>query len=185
MFDHLNPDDIYRFSSTSKAARDIVTTYITQKFSLTVLLSRFFNDPTEVEHFWSLMSTTGMFISGSSAVQFFDRSIYTESDLDLYIEDISAAEVSSWLSSVGYNIRIRDSEYETDSDIEPPDDQKTPTGDTFAAMTKFRQSKDVKVLDFENLSKNKKIQLISCGTCPLQIVLGFHSSEYINLFVSV
>ena len=63
-------------------------------------LAYYFDDPLS---FRSLMARTHMVISGSFALQFFDRSFYSNSDLDLYIlPDRSIVEVGSYLLEEGY-----------------------------------------------------------------------------------
>ena len=58
------------------------------------LLSRYFHHPETFRH---LQATTGTVISGSSALQFFDRSYYAKSDLDLYVPLAWRAKVGQYL----------------------------------------------------------------------------------------
>ncbi|KAI0638623.1 hypothetical protein C8Q77DRAFT_1215387 [Trametes polyzona] len=50
----------------------------------------------------ALRSRTGTLISGSCALQFFDRTVYPESDLDLYVHMQHRREVGRWLIEEGY-----------------------------------------------------------------------------------
>lgn len=64
-------------------------------FNLDKLLSRFFSPP-EILRFRELQCSTGMLISGSTALKFFERVVYPDSDLDLYIEHRFSRQVADW-----------------------------------------------------------------------------------------
>ena len=70
-------------------------------FSIDKLLSPYFT-PTEVTQFRELQSQTGTLISGSTALQLFDRVTYSESDLDLYVEHRFSRALAEWLLEIGY-----------------------------------------------------------------------------------
>jgi hypothetical protein len=59
-----------------------VKDYFARAFNIEKRLSRYFDDP---KSFRKLQAETLTVISGSTALQFFQRNFYPESDLDLYV----------------------------------------------------------------------------------------------------
>ena len=69
-------------------------------FNIDRRLRSYFPDPTA---FRDLQAQTGTLISGSTALQFFLRTLYVQSDLDLYVQRAARFEVGRWLLATGYN----------------------------------------------------------------------------------
>jgi hypothetical protein len=122
-----------------------------------------------------------MIISGSTAVQFFDRDVYANSDLNLYVEHRTARPMALWLESIGYSFVPRqDAEFQTlemgldqSSDLTPVD----PFG--MSALSDGPQKgyfNAIAILDFKRINCSD-IQLITSRGPPLEMVLNFHSSE--------
>ena len=99
IFDFLTPLEILLFSRTCRPFYNIVCSYIKRVFNIDRILSRFFADPVA---FRALQARTGTLISGSSALQFFARTFYPESDLDLYIHSNWLPDVVEWMVQEGY-----------------------------------------------------------------------------------
>src|ERR1700722_19018160 len=108
ILDNVSPRDLIRFSQTCLGARNAVQKYMRQAFNIHSHLFRFFKAPQE---FRALQARTGTLISGSSALQFMDRSFYKESDLDLYVDRRYGREIGLWLMGQGY-------EYYKDQDFD-------------------------------------------------------------------
>ncbi|THH04355.1 hypothetical protein EW145_g5587 [Phellinidium pouzarii] len=79
VFGHSTPTAIFRVGRTCQVARRATQEYI-YPFEFRVLQAR-----------------TEMVVSGSSALQFMDRMVYPQSDLDLYVAKDHAAQVCGWL----------------------------------------------------------------------------------------
>jgi hypothetical protein len=73
---------IVRFQRICRQAQSAVKDYLARAFNIDRHLSRFFDNP---KAFRKLQAETATAISGSSALQFFQRTFYPESDLDLYV----------------------------------------------------------------------------------------------------
>ena len=73
-------------------------------FCVDRLLSRYFT-PAEILCFRELQCVTGALISGSTAVQFFDRETYPDSDLDVYVEHRYVRTLTDWLVKIGYKYK--------------------------------------------------------------------------------
>lgn len=173
------PNAVCQFSRVSKDAYYMVKTYITRTFSILHLLMRFFGwDGAFV--FWQLMASTGALISGSSALQFFDRTYYPEADLDVYLEERRVLEVANWLLTQGYFYvpRIEDVALTLAQVINHYSMFEPPTRDAMLPLSPHSYSGATMVLTFENAMRRKKVQLITADFCPLQLILRFHSSKF-------
>ena len=73
IFSYCTPQTLLRFERTCRLAQAIVEDYIRVAFNIDARLSPFFDDP---RAFRSLQARTGTVISGSTALQFFERAIY-------------------------------------------------------------------------------------------------------------
>ncbi|TCD68648.1 hypothetical protein EIP91_010303 [Steccherinum ochraceum] len=99
LFSYVTPLELFRLARTCRIAYGVVRFYVKRTFNVNRLLSRFFQDPVA---FRSLQARTGMIFAGSIALQFFDRSFYPGSDLDVYLMREAMVEVTAWLVDVGY-----------------------------------------------------------------------------------
>ncbi|KAH7924257.1 hypothetical protein BV22DRAFT_1035321 [Leucogyrophana mollusca] len=100
IFSSLEQQCMIRTSQTCHLVSGAVQEYSRRAFSINRHLSRFFADPLG---FRSLQARTGTLISGSNALQFFDRTFYPRSDLDIYVHPGHVREVMEWLAEMeGY-----------------------------------------------------------------------------------
>jgi hypothetical protein len=119
-----------------------------------------------------------MLISGSTALQFFDRNEYPDSDLDIYVEHRYAVHVARWLLRIGYTFVARKRQ---DPSLEV-EFAETPC--TFHEGDGVFPSEEVGyfgrgvagVFNFHKYQPDRKIQLITSLHSPMEIILHFHSS---------
>ncbi|KAF8640156.1 hypothetical protein AX16_010256, partial [Volvariella volvacea WC 439] len=159
------------------------------------VLSPYFT-PDQILAFQYLQSQTGTLISGSTALQFFDRSTYPESDLDIYAEHRHALPLVNWLSSIGYKFVAQNGQAE---DVK----QAFMETSEYVHMTETGPSRDnvpggfsesvpvgrfgrgvAGVLNFEKRAKDgskRKIQVITAVHSPKEIILHFHSTCVMNV----
>lgn len=181
-FDSLSPPDLFRYSRTSKTANQVVSSYIKRAFNVENVLGRFFTDP-QISHFRSLQSQTGMLISGSTALQFFERTFYPESDLDLYVEHRYCRVIALWLVAIGYSYEARAGHPDELEEALGP----TPVGNgpsmrfLSSAIVDYSDSGVIKVYNFHKSDTGCKIQLITSRHSPLELILKFHSTTVMNL----
>ncbi|KAJ8454788.1 hypothetical protein ONZ51_g12827 [Trametes cubensis] len=100
----LTPRALLLLSRTSSKVREHVLAYMKEAFDINRTLRRFLPDPIE---FCCLQARTGTLVSGSVALQFFDRTYYPSSDLDLYVYPSCRREVGIWLLSQGFTFSSR------------------------------------------------------------------------------
>ena len=177
--------DLIHFGQINKAARIAVTNYSQLNFDIKRVLSPYFSEE-DIKSFRMVQLMTGAVISGSTVVQFFDRTTYPGSDLDIYVEHQYCRDVAWWLVSRGY-------EYKPSR----PDQPKSFV-QAFKSWTReqifplFLQLEDAagyighgvdNLFDFFKSGSERKIQLISARACPIEVILSFHSSMFISLMI--
>ena len=124
------------------------------------------------------MSKTGMFISGSVALQFFNRSLYPSCDLDLYLSVRDVQEVSEWLRGVGY--QFDNCPFDTHEDAVYEACSGTPAPNSGFASSKPRgyELADFVLTFYKHApEQHVMIQLIASARSHIELVLHFHSSE--------
>lgn len=181
IFLYLTPLEFIRLAKTCRSAYATVNSFIHRTFNINHLLSRYFPDPLA---FRALQSRTGTLISGSTALQFFDRTFYPESDLDLYLPPTSDKQVLQWLTLHGYQFvpsgkqpRDLDKAISHSRDIDDDDwsDYDTPEKKVVQAVYTFIKAapagEDVEL----------KIQCIVARNTPMEAILSFHSTCVMNV----
>lgn len=101
---YLPPRDIVTLQKTTKQLSGSFETLFKTQWNINRLLKRFVVNPTA---FRSAMAEVNAIISGSFALQFFERVEWTESDLDIYVHDVNdmyGQALGKYLQSVeGYS----------------------------------------------------------------------------------
>lgn len=110
-----------------------------------------------------------MIISGSIALEFFDRIKYADADLDLYVDHHYRQPIILWLKSIGYTFMPRPSigPQKLDTVLNEIPRPTSPAVYPGAML----------ILDFVRPNSQSRIQLITLSASPLELVLSFHSSE--------
>ncbi|CCL99903.1 uncharacterized protein FIBRA_01928 [Fibroporia radiculosa] len=153
IFSCCSPAHIYRIAKTCRAGLYAAKEYTRHAFNINRHLSRYFDD---ISAFRSLQARTRSLISGLNALQFFDRTCYPESDLDLYVHLRWRREVGIWMMQSGYHFQPS-SNYDTRG---------------IAAVFTFIRASP---------GQNRKVQLIVARRTPMKIVLAFHSTCVMNV----
>ncbi|KJA24235.1 hypothetical protein HYPSUDRAFT_65725 [Hypholoma sublateritium FD-334 SS-4] len=188
LLDALSPRELLRYSETCSTAYSIVQEYMKHAFCVDRLLSRYFNTA-EIIRFRELQYLTGALISGSTAVQFFDRDTYPDSDLDVYVEHKFSRVLAEWLVEVGYkytplsqsrNMATLDAAFAANPpELNDLDSIPQPVDDVI--FSKQGYAKSSLVLNFKKRDSQCTIQLMTSLTCPLQSILAFHSTCVMNI----
>ncbi|KAJ7722644.1 hypothetical protein DFH07DRAFT_1067368 [Mycena maculata] len=142
-------------------------------FDISRLLYPFFGDPSEVECFQRIQAQTGTLISGSIALQYFNRLIYPESDLDIYAHRVSAAIPVGFIVLNGYTFAPRKSQ---DPNVFV---QLCASLEDKPPVASYLGRGIADVLDFHK--GQKKIQLIIATATPIEIITSFHSTCVMNI----
>jgi len=110
-----------------------------------------------------------MIVSGSTALEFFDRTKYADADLDLYVDHHYRQPIILWLKSIGYTFMPHPSI--------GPQSLDTVLNEIPRPTSPAMYPGAMLVLDFLRPNSRSRIQLITSSASPLELVLSFHSSE--------
>jgi hypothetical protein len=111
----LPPTAIHKLSLTCRIANESVASYRRCAWNIDNRLSRFFRDPVA---FRSLQARTETFISGAFAFEFFSRTYYPGTPLELYTPSEHFVEVGRWLLQDGVGYKFQRSEIHPYADFE-------------------------------------------------------------------
>lgn len=100
LFAHCTPATLHRLSLSCRISRRAVSDYNSRAYDINKHFSRFFRNPVA---FRRLQMYTGAVVSGSNALQFLDRAVYPEADLDIYVHKDSAERVGKWIMDAPLN----------------------------------------------------------------------------------
>ncbi|KAI0029336.1 hypothetical protein K488DRAFT_15199, partial [Vararia minispora EC-137] len=176
----LSPRDLAALLACSRLINAEVSAYCRRAFSINRILQPYFRSP---DSFRVLQSTTGTLISGSAALQFFDRTEYPSSDLDLYVEHRYVARVVAFLQNEGYTFQawtfqpptVEETLVEISRRIQSHNhmfgengEREHYTGGGLAGVLHFHKG-------------DREIQLMAARASPLTIIYGFHSTCVMNI----
>ncbi|KAI0745564.1 hypothetical protein C8Q76DRAFT_605408, partial [Earliella scabrosa] len=177
IFLYCSPMALLRLSRTCSEAFRAVQDYIRLAFDINKHLLTFFSRPQE---FRSLQARTGSLISGSMALQFFNRTRYPDAGLDVFVHKCHRQEVGRWLLQAGYQFVPRphqDSDFEAavlDTISISPDGFYALDGIS-SMLTFVRKCHD----DIET-----KVQMVVAENAPMEVILSTHSTCVMNVINS-
>jgi hypothetical protein len=102
---HLEPSDIISLRLTTKQLSPLFETLFRTQWNINRQLTRFIKDPIS---FRSQLAEHDALISGSFALQFFDRRIWRDSDLDVYVGGQKSPDAVGYylVKHEGYTLEI-------------------------------------------------------------------------------
>ena len=160
-------------AKTCRSAHELVQSFLPRAFNINAALRRFFKEPLK---FRSLQRESGMLISGSFALQFLDRTVYDDSDLDLYCNFQDREKMGLWLmNDEGYTFApnsLQDPDFRQASADAPHVIDLGPYVNLRGISTVFTFTKKVR----ENSEDVRKVQLIVVHRSPMEAILNYHSS---------
>ncbi|TFK42069.1 hypothetical protein BDQ12DRAFT_598841 [Crucibulum laeve] len=177
VFSYLSSPDLIRSGRTCRTLYRASSDFCSRAYNIYRHLSWFFTDPLA---FRSLQAQTGTLISGSNALQFLDRTFYSESDLDLFTFHDATPEVANYLQREGYHfVKEGDqpSTFKAAFDLIVPPDNADIRG--IRPFDKYRFSGVSGVFNFLK-DNGQKVQVVSTTTSPLHCILCFHSTCVMN-----
>lgn len=168
----------------NKEAHYAVSSFNRQAYRIEHILLPYFSEE-EISIFRLVQRKTDTLISGSAALQFFDLCVFPDSDLDLYVvrEWDRVMLLAGFLTSIAY-------EYLPRSDQKPTFEEAFEAGKSRQAQhippvigNEYYSRNIWDVYSFVRASDGKKIQIITCVHNTLQVILGFHSSEWDSILL--
>ena len=168
IMDQLPIRDVLKISRTCRFMHDIVESYKPVAFSLASVLKAFIEHE-DLTSLQEMMIQTRAIISGSTALQFFARTRYDNSDLDIYIPKGSLKKGADWLLAHGYESEKRIPAPEDPEDLFPNACAETP--ERYDCLDEI-----VGVYSFKKGNPSKVVQLVATRREPIYAILDFHSS---------
>lgn len=181
LFAYLSPASIFRTARTCHIARQASIDYQSRAFDIHRHLKRFFADPVG---FRALQAQTGAVISGSNALQFFDRDIYPDSDLDIFVNVGNALDVCTWIAQgAGYGYSFEPNEIQRAEGLFTFSDAIEIFGARHNSVNldwnRYEESAAYSVINFVSAAGflgTRKVQIIATSSTPMANILKFHSS---------
>ncbi|KAF8329031.1 hypothetical protein F5887DRAFT_895306 [Amanita rubescens] len=167
IFDLLPIEDILVLERTSQRLRDLKDEYCQSVFKLTRVLMPFLSSENDVQEFVKTMKGTDALISGSTALQFFDRTYYQYADLDLYFEAKHLEVWKTQMIAFGYTLvpKIGNNALDVVENI-----YEYPSFQQIEALETFKHRSTAKV-----------VQLMATKASPIRAILDFHSTCVMNV----
>ncbi|KAJ7591811.1 hypothetical protein C8J56DRAFT_931784 [Mycena floridula] len=182
LFSCLSEKDLIGFSKLNSVSLSSIQGYHKRAYNIHRRLSRYFKSAGDIDKFRWLRAKTGLIISGSTALQFFDRTLYEESDMDLYVQDSFCREVSHFLVATGYEFVPRDYQglgKTLDQVINGRMDKKIDTAEPLGDEYDDDVTHGIaRVFDFH--LGERKIQLITAVKTPFDVIFRYHSTVVLN-----
>ncbi|KAK7696085.1 hypothetical protein QCA50_000728 [Cerrena zonata] len=174
VFFFCSPGSLLCLSRTCSSVHTMVQAYMQRVFKIERILSRFFTSPIS---FRRIQAETGTLISGSTILQFFDRSFYPKSDLDLYVSWISDYfMIADFLSKEGYKYVPRPGQHAV-FNVAAGEDAFDRSDSAYGEVDEVLHVFTWKKYPEGRLEDPLRIQLIVSTDDPINVILGFHSSE--------
>jgi hypothetical protein len=109
---YLEPPDLLAIRRTTKEFAALYSYVGASQFKINLLLKRFVEDPIALR---STLATHDALISGSAALQLFERVVWSDSDLDIYVENDENNTAlltlrDYFIKSEGYTVKIVDTQ---------------------------------------------------------------------------
>ncbi|PPQ84650.1 hypothetical protein CVT26_004334 [Gymnopilus dilepis] len=177
---------IIAVSRASTTLHAIFTWYSGITWDPTRRLRRWFVDTLA---FRRLLYRTNAVVSGSFALQLFDRSYYDRSDMDLYARTAGVEDIRHWLSTQGYRSTEEISspyDYLSGIDHRRPHVvkavmNKTSYNDPLLAVYNFKKL----IASADGYIEILRVQLIVVDTDPVEHILyDFHSTAVMNFITA-
>ncbi|KAJ3873080.1 hypothetical protein F5051DRAFT_338263, partial [Lentinula edodes] len=167
--------DLVALGKTCKQSRIDVTKYKERVFSIQHAYRNFFSVE-EIAEFQMLQQSIGLLVSGSIALEFFNREAY-DGDLDAFCNVQHCKVAGEWLMSHGYLYQCKEGQAVEFIDSFAETSITSTTID--ADPEEYRSNTVAAVWDF--VRSSSKIQLIATCDAPLECIFSFHSTCVMNV----
>ncbi|KAJ7157063.1 hypothetical protein C8R43DRAFT_832426, partial [Mycena crocata] len=176
--------DILTCELVSSTFRQIVQYYKSVAWDPDAFLHPWFID--DPAAFRSILKQCGAVVSGSQMIQFFDRTTYHGSDMDIFLRIGGVLPMSGWLENQGYNLISSHNGY--------PDVKRKVNRLLISKMNEHPCVQNDTVKAVHNYQRfiasltvvySQKIQLITVDMNPIHhVMFDFHSTAVMNYMTS-
>ena len=197
LYEYCTPGLLRRIARTCRGAEEAVNEYLTHALSVrwTTQLARFFPKPEDVNSFRQLQANLQFLVSGSQALQLLGRTVYRDSDLDVYVWPDQAQPVAQWVRNRGYqfvpNEQSLHSTFEraledmlarrgisSDPEDWHLDGSYDSPGIRWVFNFKKRRVGTKRSTPLSDDTNVETVQIIVTRTSPLKTILRFYSSKH-------
>lgn len=172
----LHLSDVIRLKSASRFLATVISFYLQVRYSFHTFFEKWFLD---TRGFRETLHRSGAVVSGSQALQFFDRVNYTGSDLDIFVRIGGLGILHGWLRQEGYHSFSPKDENSSNTD-QYMDIRATQRKVVFSKSSHQRPLYGVfNFKTYPNFPRvDQVIQIIVVDTDPIShILFNFHSSK--------
>ncbi|KAK0246512.1 hypothetical protein EDD85DRAFT_758646, partial [Armillaria nabsnona] len=181
IFNFLTPKEMWCFARTNREAYDRVKLYHFDVHSIARTLQLWFRE-SDLTSFRDMQRCTGLVISGSVALSFFDRRSFQGNDLDLYVTLSGCQEAVVFLLMRGYRWKIRGrnilSSLKSSKEIYRC--RAKTEWDQRKFLGPYRTRGICSVLTFIN-NEDAQVQIIIAQYSIIDLILNFHSVLMMNI----
>ncbi len=176
----LSPRDERSLSLTGPVGSETVKSFHRRAYRIELHLRPFFTLP-QFNEFRIVQASTGLLISGESALFFFDRTPCNDSVLELYVHHDYAIAIHDFLTKIGYTLHPRWGT-KFDDINKTLNDMMRGLRNAFPSRQPphFSDPGIVGVFPYRNDS-GVRIEVMTTLFCPLQAVLNFPASTSCRL----
>ncbi|KAK0484208.1 hypothetical protein EDD18DRAFT_1084062 [Armillaria luteobubalina] len=159
----------------SFGACEIIMKFMHDTYNTVTLIKRFFPSELAAE-FQVLQQQTSLMVSGSSALAFFYRSPFPDSDCDLYVHSRHCNQVIAFVLKAGYRLYRLMTSQNIESVFHTSEVLFYFCSNNYALKTITGVHEFV-----HHANENLKFQVILCQESPVDVLLGFHSTVPMNI----
>ncbi|THV00426.1 hypothetical protein K435DRAFT_657263, partial [Dendrothele bispora CBS 962.96] len=170
----LSPHDRIRYSLACRETRDYVASFNERAFHVARILRRYFPDASVLSKFRYLQYYLDILISGSTALQFLERTTYNNTDLDLYMNYEAVPQFKRFLETTAGYVWTPRCPHETSAYRNLYEAYAT-----VSPHIPYEARGIVKVFNF--LCEGETVQVIATKNGPMDAILGFHSTCVMNV----
>lgn len=172
--------DIIHLCSTCFRLNLLFKSYQRIVWDPTTFFARWFSKPYA---FRRLLGLCNAVVSGSQALQFFDRTEYTDSDLDIFLPPTGVMSMAEWLEDMGYGLPVEEDGYRfLDRVVDASSDCDKPSflPNHMRAVFTFSRPQSAPT----GFPSVRRVQLIVVDIDPVEFIsFDFHSSASVPRIV--
>ncbi|KDR81282.1 hypothetical protein GALMADRAFT_208065 [Galerina marginata CBS 339.88] len=182
IFSFLTIQQLLFLSEVSWETRALVHIYVARAWSFQLNFRPWFRNTSA---FQELLNRCEALVSGSHALQFFDRSYYPGSDMDIYVLHAQVKSVASWVYRQGYrvipNAQVRLADPNKFAYPVTTISPKSRKGSSITTVVNFIRRE----IYWDGAVNEKHVQVIGLRVDPiLHILYEFHSTAVMNFISS-
>jgi len=184
LYEYCSPRTLLRIARTCKGANEATKEYLSHTFSIryAAQLRRFFPEAGDVLCFRQLQADLEFLVFGSQAQQLLDCTLYSTSDLNLYVRLDHASAVADWLMARGYHFvpeihrPSRSTYVQTLAEMFADDYHRLSDHRVELNFKMHWASTSVGSLRVRNSWEEASVQIVVVRDSPLRTILKFHAS---------